>query len=638
MSEYRIFLCQVIFTFCLPATAFPQTAVQGRDSLPTDIASCLSKATQARTKNNIEDEQRLLEHAETLTGTDSEVAQVQKRLALIDWRHHQRHDAARERLKRAGNGPDPTMAWFTLTELELTARNYEAAAKAAAQAKKTADSEFLRVHAKLAINKTAVRAAMDRRRQGKLAADTSLLEIMNDLRETVSSESGHLETSRVLLQAALLLDDGDAALLGWRSYFHVVPGSPMPNAIAKAGNIIQNILPDWSEAEATVDTRIRLIHALGESRLFAEAELVALDPRADERVRENPRVIELMAYARIVRKLREEVDDFYRLLSLRKTHPSKLDQLLNRAWNELWPDLHEPGSKTAPRGKKLTQILATRFGTDFTVGETGGFYSLHMGHIVIDETRSVTQYGYSGDMRFVSLDNMVSNGFWTWMRGANSTGGWAKPGAMWQVRPAYASEPLNVWRELHSEKEVARFEKEIIAENARDDARARENPHAYLPGLNKRLTKQALFRILDELKKKGFEGEELRKTFITHLEHALQESSIFAHEGRHVIDGVVPASLRPTNPEYTAKLSEVAFAPEPRLALSNLIGPSIGNSTNHGKANLRVMKGIVKWMSEKKGEIAGLDMKRPLLPQADLLTDQQIKAVFRWLDPLAKGK
>ena len=86
------------------------------------------------------------------------------------------------------------------------------------------------------------------------------------------------------------------------------------------------------------------------------------------------------------------------------------------------------------------------------------------------------------------------------------------------------------------------------------------------------------------------------------------------------------------NPEFTAKL---AFAPEPRLALGAIISASIGDSTPHGKANLAIMKGLVQWMIQHANEIAALDAERPLLPQLDLLTDEQLRAAFRSMDRLA---
>ena len=91
---------------------------------------------------------------------------------------------------------------------------------------------------------------------------------------------------------------------------------------------------------------------------------------------------------------------------------------------------------------------------------------------------------------------------------------------------------------------------------------------------------------------------------------------------------------RDADREYRAKLSEVAFAPSPRLALiGGILSPNIGDETSHGQANLRVVRDLVTWMGDHASEIDGLDRSQPLLPQLDLLTDEQIRDAFRSLDP-----
>jgi hypothetical protein len=91
-----------------------------------------------------------------------------------------------------------------------------------------------------------------------------------------------------------------------------------------------------------------------------------------------------------------------------------------------------------------------------------------------------------------------------------------------------------------------------------------------------------------------------------------------------------------SQPEFQAKLSEIAFAPDPKLAMtSGIIANNIGSDSPHGVANSRIMKGIVEWMKAHQAEIAGLDPRRPLLPQLDRLTDAQLITIARGMDPLA---
>ena len=89
--------------------------------------------------------------------------------------------------------------------------------------------------------------------------------------------------------------------------------------------------------------------------------------------------------------------------------------------------------------------------------------------------------------------------------------------------------------------------------------------------------------------------------------------------------------------EFRAKLSEIAFAPDPYIGLiGGIINRNTGDRTSHGQANERLMKGIVAWMAEHSEEIPALDSSRPLLPQLDLLEAEQIRAIFRSMDPLAR--
>ena len=115
----------------------------------------------------------------------------------------------------------------------------------------------------------------------------------------------------------------------------------------------------------------------------------------------------------------------------------------------------------------------------------------------------------------------------------------------------------------------------------------------------------------------------------------MQESSIFAYEGPHAIDAEFEKLKNSAAREYRAKLSEIAFAPVPRLAFSGILTDNIGNGSPHGQANLKLMKGLVAWMEEHRSEIAGLDGSRPQLPQLDKLTNDQLRAAARSLDPMA---
>lgn len=61
-------------------------------------------------------------------------------------------------------------------------------------------------------------------------------------------------------------------------------------------------------------------------------------------------------------------------------------------------------------------------------------------------------------------------------------------------------------------------------------------------------------------------------------------------------------------------------------------------SSPHGRANKRAAEGIVSWMDVHRAAIKNLDPARPLLPQFDKLTDDQMREAIRSMDPWAPKK
>ena len=72
-------------------------------------------------------------------------------------------------------------------------------------------------------------------------------------------------------------------------------------------------------------------------------------------------------------------------------------------------------------------------------------------------------------------------------------------------------------------------------------------------------------------------------------------------------------------------------------ALGLILQANIGDETPHGRANHEVMKGLVRWMEDHADEISGLIEGKPLLPQLQLLTGDQLQDAVRGMDPGAGG-
>ncbi len=601
------------------------------DGLPSDHAACLHEARIAHSQHDLERQRELLEHAETLSGRPEGEAEAQRLLAVLDWKYAQREDAARERLLRATEGPEPGAAWLALARLEQAHDRFAVAREAATEAIRTGTKNEVRRSGRIALAEASVAEAGALRRRGEPARTDALREAHAMVLEAVQAEPGLLDPSRLLLRASILRMDGTSALLAWRSYYHVGGDGEMPNAIAEAGGELARLLP----LLGTPEHRLATVEALRESHFHVAAALLALEPEPEALDRADTRVRDALAYSDFVVDLRKGVDEYYRRLALGRGGQRDLDRIVRDALRTLHEAVDEPGSLPTSVSARWEWLLE-RFGADGNLGNTAGYHDLHLGHVIIDDTLPVTQYGETADLRFVALDHMVSNGFqsWAWDNGAQH-GGWAGPNTMWQVRPEYADDAINAWRHLHDEESLAEALEMIERESARDDERARKNPTAFLPGLGIRLQLQAGEALLDELAARGLFGEALRMEFIREGTRALIAYSIFAHEGRHAIDKRL-GTFDSATLEYRAKLSQVAFAPRPRLAVSGILSPNTGDATPHGQANARALKGVVAWMDEHGDEIAGLDHERPLLPQLDLLTDDQLRAAFRSMDPLAR--
>ena len=80
-------------------------------------------------------------------------------------------------------------------------------------------------------------------------------------------------------------------------------------------------------------------------------------------------------------------------------------------------------------------------------------------------------------------------------------------------------------------------------------------------------------------------------------------------------------------------MDEVALATRPRLAMTAILHPNIGDASAHGQANRRIMLGIIRWMRANAADISGFDPSLPVLVQLPLLSDAQLRATFRSMRP-----
>jgi len=180
-----------------------------------------------------------------------------------------------------------------------------------------------------------------------------------------------------------------------------------------------------------------------------------------------------------------------------------------------------------------------------------------------------------------------------------------------------------------------REQQSIAADSLLDLHLAAADSIAYLPGVAGRIRRDGRDALIDSLRGSGVPDSLLGSAFVNVASQLIRESSIIAHEGRHAIDDAFGPSLGPEEREFRAKLSEIAFAAHPKIVMSSVVHPNIGDATPHGRANARVMLGLIRWMRANASSISGLDVHTPILPQLPLLSDSQLRTAFRSMDPLA---
>lgn len=622
----------------LLAVAAGACASRGSDAQRAAGAEQVLRAGEAFQQHRLRDARA---HAESAVANPAlapgDRAVAEHVLATLAWRFDHDFARGREHYRRGVALPDrPATAWAGLVQLELAAKRPAEARRAGLQAVAASRTIDDSVFAVAMLGTAAAEPAMEAARAGRplAAADSAALRAaLAALKPLVAANPGLLRPARVLITAALLMDDGPAALSAFRSYY--LTAIPQRGSVlGDADRALARVLPAWRGPAASPADRLALFRALAQSRLFDEAELVGARPGAEMDTLAEVRT--LAAYAAFARHVREATDEYYRRTALGLREPRALRDTVNAAAARLWPRLRPPGDTAAYSLPAFQREIERRFGAYLGLGETAGYFDLHYGHAVVAREEVIEQYGHRATLRFVSLDDMASNGFQTWAWDSEAAhGGWASESAIYEVRPTRAGAGLQAWaRWIEHRVQTLRGDR-LAEDSAADWARARGGVTRFLPGLSARLERDGVAQILAPLRARGLRGEALHRAFVLAWDANADRSSIFGHEGRHAIDKRI-GRFTPTELEYRAKLSQVAFAPVPRLAVLGILQPNAGDPTPHGQANEQALRGLVAWMQAHAGEIRGLDPSLPLLPQATKLSDDQLRAAFRSLDPLAR--
>ena len=506
-----------------------------------------------------------------------------------------------------------------------------------------ADSEagryrILKTRSEYRIN--ALKPDLKRGNRKNIASESEFQAHYQEFLELAAPLAGDVNIANIQLIYALLARDGENAYRAWMSYYRLTNNSQVHPSLLKDVDSFESALKSIKENmdEETLKT---VVMGLAESGFYEYASLFWINNQGKET--DDPKIRDLLLYQSFLEDVNDINIDYH--LQVIADSPAKSKRIENyqmslvKRSTQLWNEIHWEGEAPEFSREELVRELRDRFKAIAKFISAEDVFGLHMGHIILDDKRVIKQYNQEAEFRYIAIDHMVSNGFsaWYW-DGQAQTGGWAgDDGAFLQVRSAYYGGPIHTWSRVTDSVEIAkRFEK-LKTQEKSDDSLARKNPYAYLPGLDSRLNYYQPKLIYDSLKAAGLAGAELRLNFINQITTHRLQSSIFAHEGRHAIDKKNDYSSKSAELEFTAKLSEVYFAYDPKYAFTAIMGRNIGDDTPHGKANLRVVKGLVKWMKKHTEEIKDLDTDSPLLPQMDKLTNDQLRAAMKSMDPMGNN-
>lgn len=444
-----------------------------------------------------------------------------------------------------------------------------------------------------------------------------------------------LDAARLRIQFGLLSATPEDALEGWRSYFWL-SNEEGPPALLNEFLHPRELFRRALAPEAKLTDEINLVRLFLRAGFYDEAKQLANLRNIGAKARAHPALqwptieasfrfrdaVERMTLSHY-RRLAHKEDDS-------ETYQAQIKKLIDRTAAELARRLY--AAHSSPK-----DILRSVWGVYFTVGRTGGYMSLHLGHVIEDVREQVAQHGRSGAVQRIVLENMLSNGYESWLwDGWAQAGGWAEEGSrLIQVRTSYVGSVVTALGLRPGQAARTRAQAELAALTQADEEILQRKRLADLQGLAARLRLQTIDQIVADMKAAG-ESPDDDNAFQGRYWRALVGATITIHEGRHVLDQLQYTGERALSSEeleFRAKLSELQFGDYPRLSLSKMVNGQIGGESNHGKANTRLLTDLGLWIEGHSKEVAGLDTHRPVLSQIDQLSDKQIRAFACSRDP-----
>jgi hypothetical protein len=595
----------------LPVAAFVALVASASAADAATLASALS----AYRDNHVpQAEQMFAQIAADPAAGVSDRAEARRNLGRIDFLARGETEALEAALAQPTTGQDRCALATTALQTYREAGHPErglAAADGALPTCSPATAEALRVESARAHIAVASRDA-NTRAQHLNAATTDLAAISDIARGTPGVAGARFSL-------AIARHDAGAALQAWRDYYWLTD-SDAPQALGAYAGHVQALFSAGLASSASDADVLALIEMLNRAGFTADAKQLADETGIAARAGDNPAWRKAAAMFTFDAAVRAD--------TLRANREMMGGGHATWYGDAIRGDMGALMQATGLSGDPRT-VLAENLGLYGSLGETSGYPSLHGGHLAEDRNISVDEYGHHGELRFIVIDNMLANGYESWLwDGWAQAGGWSGDGAIVQIRSAYTDGPLGSLRNTRPGPSREAFLTRLHQHEAEERTALGRDGVASLPATSARLEDQVYQQIAQRV---GADDG----AFIAEVWRATNQYSIAMHEGRHAIDNANGHHNAP-DLEYWAKLSQIALADYPRLGLASVAGQQLGD-TPHGIGNRRVLEAYRLWMRAHRGEITGFDASQPTLSQLDKLTDTQIVAVARSIDPLARG-
>jgi hypothetical protein len=477
---------------------------------------------------------------------------------------------------------------------------------------------------------------------GRPLNKTDLLKSVGILNSVLNKQPGKPTPAQLLIGFCLLLQDGPGLFEAWKSFYFITTPKDINQVLVKPYNTLSRILPGWRNGRLSYADEKTLILAFSQSRFNDDAAIAAgyVFRKDKARLIADKEISLILQYQTFIKDIAKVNARFYpQVAQGLKDYEKQYDAAINAAAQRLWVKLGRANTIKNYNQDAFFKAIKEKFGTEGYIGSTVGYYGMLMGHIIHNEEKEISQYGYKAKFRYINIDRMISLDFTTWY-GATNVGGWGDETTIYQVRRAYLNQPFErlswVIDTAAKNKMLARIEKA----KKEDIVRCKADPYADAAFLSLLITYNESVKLMDSLLATGLSKKEASSAFIAETMRRSIESTVFNHEGRHAIDQLFFKKefdeMTDDERELRAKYSEVRFATNPKLAFTgSIFGGDLDVNTNHGKANQRFRKIIVDWMQQHSSEITGLDATMPLMIQFNLLTDAQIVKMCEEADKLS---